>query len=293
MTVSLQWLVGLFLLSLLISYINLRMHHPLVSICNRWARWILLAFLAATLAVHFEWTQKPFWVLALCAFLTWFLLETIYNWVLISALSRSPIPLFPRFRNNTGGDEWPTQKTFIELRDWLRSQGFKKLQSIKAELDDSLPIRATVYQENNGHIRCQILFFPVRGSGFNASYILSSQTREGERVITENVYLPFGGYYPDNWFVERRPLVRSLEKLLRTHRRRLVQGEVNVEPWDEDEPLDEINRQQNKLEEINRQYGFLLPYEHQEEHGRISWEGRYRLWKEIWLLNYFGTTVRH
>ena len=25
-----------------------------------------------------------------------------------------------------------------------------------------------------------------------------------------------------------------------------------------------------------------------DEKGRITWEGRYRVWKEIWLLNYFG-----
>lgn len=291
MSYSLQILVALLLLSLLVSYGNLRLNLPLVAILNRWARWILLALLVAAMAHQFSWTYKPFWVVALSVFLGWFLLETIYNWVLISALSRSPIPLFPRFRNNTGGDEWPAQRKFIELRDWLRSQGFKKLQSIKAELDEALPIRASIYQEENGQTRCQIIFFPVRGTGFNAAYILSSQTREGERVITENVFLPFGGYYPDNWFVERRPLIRSLEKLLKLHRRRLVQGEVNVEAWDDHEPLEEINRQQSKLEDINRQYGFLLPSEYQEEHGRISWEGRYRLWKEIWLLNYFGITV--
>ena len=34
--------------------------------------------------------------------------------------------------------------------------------------------------------------------------------------------------------------------------------------------------------------GFLFPMNLRDEYGKITWEGRYRVWKEIWLLNYFG-----
>lgn len=284
-------LLGLFLVSLLISYGNWQWNVPVIAILNRWYRWVALSFLVASLAMDFSWTGRPFWLVALTVFLVWFLLETIYYYLIILALSRSPMPLFPRFQRNTGGDEWPATKQFILLRDWLRSQGFKKLQSVKAPLDDSVAIRSSIYQDETGTVRCQVLFFPMRSVRANAAFILSTQTQEGELVITDNVCLPFGGYYPDTWFLERKPLCRSLCRLLKYHKRRLQRDAVNILPWDNDEPLEELNRQQRQLEQINVSQGFLNTPDLHEERGRITGEGRYRLWKEIWLLNYFGSTV--
>ncbi|MEO0796131.1 MAG: hypothetical protein AAFX93_13255 [Verrucomicrobiota bacterium] len=281
------------LVSLGLSYANCHLQSTLLSIFNRWIRWFLFAFIVAVGAKEFDWSHRPLWVLLLTGFLGWFLIETVYNWIVINAVSRSPIPLFPRFRRNTEGDEWPAQKRFILLRDWLRSRGFKKLESLKAVLNGDLAIRSSIYQDEEGLVRLQILFFPSRAGDFQVSYVLTTRTDEGERVITDNVRLPFGGYYPDSWFIVRKPLIRSLDKLLRYHRRRLLREGANVKLWEDDEPLDDINRQQTKLEITNLQLGYLHPQEFQEEHGRLSFEGRYRLWKELWLLSYFGQTVRY
>lgn len=290
---SIQLVLGLTIASLGISYLNSRWQNPLLAIGNRWLRWVLFACIVAAAAAEFGWTQRPFWVVASVAFLGWFLLETVYNWIVISALSRSPIPLFPRFRRNEDGDEWPASKQFILLRDWLRGRGFKKLVSLKAEIDSDFAIRSSVYQDEDGLVRLQILFFPQRSASFQASYVLVTKTQEGERVITDNLRLPFGGYYPESWFIRRKPLCRSLDQLLRYHRRRILREGVNVLPWEDDEPMDDVNRQQSRLEMENLQAGYLLPREYQEEHGRLSFEGRYRLWKEIWLLSYLGCTVHY
>ena len=58
-------------------------------------------------------------------------------------------------------------------------------------------------------------------------------------------------------------------------------------PWDND-PIDDVNDQQATLERVNTQMGFLNPISEREEYGKITWEGRYRVWKEIWTLNYLG-----
>jgi hypothetical protein len=42
---------------------------------------------------------------------------------------------------------------------------------------------------------------------------------------------------------------------------------------------------------VNTELGFLHGHQDREEYGKISKEGRYRVWKEIWLLNYLGRTV--
>ena len=64
------------------------------------------------------------------------------------------------------------------------------------------------------------------------------------------------------------------------------------EPWG-GEPLNDLNAQQSELERINTELGFLLPHVEHEEHGRISHEGRYRVWKEMLTLDYFGRAARY
>lgn len=286
-----QITIGLLVISILISYGNVQWSSPAISIANRWLRWFVFSLVVATLSTQLEWTDRPFWLIAVVAFLAWFLIESIYTWIIIAALSRSPIPLFPKFRTNTKGDEWPAQKKFIAIRDWLRSNGFRKLESVKAEIEDSISIRSTIYQDEKGAIRLQVLFFPQRAGHVSACYILTSQSVSGERYLSDNVFLPYGGYYPENWYIVRKPLVRSLERMIRLHRRRL-RG-IELEPWSEDDPLTDLNQQQSQLEQTNLQFGFLIPPHLQDEYGRLTKEGRYRVWKEIWLLNYLGITVEY
>ncbi|MEM8550218.1 MAG: hypothetical protein AAGF10_05450 [Verrucomicrobiota bacterium] len=293
MSLEVQIVTGLMLVSLLISFGNLNWRIPVVGILNRWLRWVLFSIAVAVFATEFGWSSRPFVMIAVVAFLGWFLLETMYNWFVIGAISKSPIPLFPKFGPNLDGDEWPAQRKFITMRDWLRGQGFKKLQSVKAEFNDALAIRSTIYQEGNGGTRCQILFFPQRAGAVNVAFVLSTNLEDGRRLVTDNIFLPFGGYYPENWELCRKPLMRQVPQLIKQHRRRLHELECKVEAWDEDDnPVDELNRQQQHLEQLNRQQGFLMPTEFQEEHGNLTQEGRYRLWKEVWLLNYLGTTMR-
>jgi hypothetical protein len=47
------------------------------------------------------------------------------------------------------------------------------------------------------------------------------------------------------------------------------------------------------LEKINTELGFLFPQAEREEFGKISHEGRYRVWKEYWMLSYFGKSVQY
>ena len=44
---------------------------------------------------------------------------------------------------------------------------------------------------------------------------------------------------------------------------------------------------------MNTELGFLNPQGAREDHGKISNEGRYRVWKEIWMLNYLGRAARY
>jgi hypothetical protein len=88
----------------------------------------------------------------------------------------------------------------------------------------------------------------------------------------------------------RKPLIGSLKRLLKLHRLRLTKSTLKPIPFD-DKPLEELNDQQRVLERLNFKNGFLNPRQFQEEVGKISYDGRYRLWKEMWLLAYLGRSV--
>lgn len=277
----------LIVLSIIIGIANNRSSSLGIGILNRWARWICVSVGLAFFVHQMEWASRPFWALAIIFFLFWSLLETLYTWVAISAMSQSSLALFPRFRNNSSGEEWPAQRKIIELRDWLRSNKFKKRQALVADLGGEVTLRSSIYQNENGSIRAQILFLPLANGTINHCLSFSSETLDNERLITDNLNTPYGGFYPENWNVCRKPWTRSAARLLKSHQKR-IQG-LELEAYEID-PVDEINQQQGVLERTNIEAGFLVPPHLQDELGRITWEGRYRVWKEVWLLNYFGIT---
>jgi len=278
--------------TLILTWVNGRRASLLVSICNRWLRWFTFSTAAAYLAFSSEVIAKPFWVLFAVSFLAWFLIETIYHWLAIKALSNSPIPLFPKFAENQQGEEWPAQKRFLKLRKWLKENSCKSVVALKAELMPGIVLRMHVFQSENSKTRIQILFIPQRNGAVSMCFTILSQTVEGSRYMTDNTFLPFGGFYPENWFIDRLPLVRSFNRLFKAHKNRIQNTKEVFVAWD-DEPLEDVNEQQSILERVNTDMGFLFPISLREEYGKITWEGRYRVWKEIWMLNYFGKSYAY
>lgn len=278
--------------SLVLSQINQRTASPVVSILDRWLRWFVFAFGAAQMCHDFQLIDRPYWVLVLVFFIIWFLGETLYNWLAISALSVSSLPLFPRYILNQSGEEWPVQPRLLKIREWLRAQGFRQTQALKAEIGGGIHLRVSVYQDATATIRVQVTFIPQPSGALSVCYAITSLTASGSRYVTDNLYIPFAGFYPENWFVERAPWSRSLPRLLTRHRRRLTCARQKTVPF-ETEPLVDLNAAQNELDQLNTELGFLHPHHEREDLGKITHEGRYRVWKEIWMLNYLGRSARY
>ncbi|HKB91016.1 MAG TPA: hypothetical protein VKC60_10915 [Opitutaceae bacterium] len=278
--------------SIALGYLNGRYASPVMAIFNRWLRWISFSLCGAFVSQELELIDRPFWVLSIGFFLVWFLIDTAKNWVAIYALSQSPMPLFPRYALNLVGDEWPTQPRILELRDWFRAEKYTQIQALKAEVGGGIYLRVSIYQDPLGVTRVQVMFVPQANGAVAVCGVISTQTASGQRFITDNLYLPFGGFYPENWSVTRKPWTRNLPRLIETHQKRIAEsGDIPV-PW-EGEPLADLNQQQFLLEQINTELGFLHPHAEREEFGKMTSEGRYRVWIEIWLLNYFGITPKH
>jgi len=277
---------------LLLFYINLRLASPLLAIPIRWLRWILFAVFAAQANDQLAFIDRPAWVIALAAFLGWFLVESAFNWLKVSAISLSPLPLFPRYVVNTSGDEWPTQQRLLKVRDWLREHKFAPVQALKAELGGGIWLRTSVHHNQPGTIRLHTLFVPQESGAITVCFSLSSRTASGRRYLTDNLYIPFGGFYPENWYVERTPWRRRLARLMARHEKRLAAAGEELVAWDTS-PIDDINQQQQQMEMVNTELGYLQPHADREEYGKITPEGRFRVWKEAWLLDYFGVAQRY
>ncbi len=278
--------------SLLLMQLNLRLGSPLLSIADRWLRWFVFSFGAAQFCVEFKLIDRPFWVLAIVFFIVWFLGETLYNWLAITAHSLSPLPLFPRYSVNGTGEEWPVQPRLLKIREWLRAQGFRQVQALKAEIGPGIYLRVSVYQDAQATVRVQATFIPQANGAISVCFGVTSMGGDGARYLTDNLYIPFAGFYPENWFVERTPWIRSLPRLLARHRQRLMQSGAIVVPFSTD-PLTDLNAVQHELDQLNTELGFLHPHAEREDLGKFTQEGRYRVWKEYWMLNYFGRSARY
>ena len=286
-------ILGAILVSLVLMQINQRVASPLLSIADRWLRWFVFTFGAAQMCRDFELIDRPFWVLSAVFFIVWFLGETLYNWVAISALSVSPMPLFPRYAVNSTGEEWPVQPRLLKIREWLRTEGFRQTQALKAEVGgDGIYLRVSVYQDAQALVRVQVTFIPQLNGAISVCFAVTSVTADGRRYLTDNLYIPFAGFYPENWFVERAPWRRSLPGLIARHRARLLAGNATPIAFDV-EPLADLNSAQHELDQLNTELGFLHPHHDREDLGKITHEGRYRVWKEIWMLNYFGRAAKY
>jgi hypothetical protein len=285
-------LIPIMVVALVLMRINQHLASPALAIVNRWLRWVVMAGGSTQMVAHFGWSERPYLVLLAVAVITWFLLESIYHWLAIHAMSVSPLPLFPRFSLNRGGDEWPVQRRFMKLRDQIRAAGFKHVQALRAEVASGLYVRASFYHNADGTMRLQVTFLPQPMGNLIVGLHLVSRTADGRRLVTDNHHLPFAGFYPENWWVERRPWCRSLPRLLAWHGERNARSGATLIPWTS-EPLEDVNAQQGELERLNTELGFLLPSPEHEEHGRISSEGRYRVWKEMLSLNYLGRSARY
>jgi hypothetical protein len=286
------FIVGAVIISLTLMQLNQRLASPLISIVDRWLRWLVFAFGAAQICAEFNWIDRPLWVLATVFFLVWFLGETVYNWMLITAESLSPLPLFPRYVLNTSGEEWPVQRRLLKVREWLKSQGFRQVQALKAEIGGGIFLRASVYQDGSGTVRVQVTFLPQANGVVAACFGVTSVTADGTRYVTDNLYIPFGGFFPESWLVARSPWTRSLPALIKRHRARIAAAGAAVVPF-ATEPLEDMHASQHEIDRINTELGFLYPHNEREDLGKFTQEGRYRVWKEIWMLNYLGRAARY
>ena len=69
---------------------------------------------------------------------------------------KRPLPLFPRYAVNASGEEWPVQPRLLKIREWLRTEGFRQTQALKAEVGGGSYLRVSVSAYTSGSLTGQI-----------------------------------------------------------------------------------------------------------------------------------------
>lgn len=262
---------------------------PLNKLFIRWLRLFLIALFVGLLFKITVFPNISYWRLCVIAFLLWALLETLYLWLYILAWDKSELPLFPDIDTMKRVD-WPANKRFFLIRDWIRHNNYEQIGAFRHFYAEESLQQSIIYQSPDKTIRMQVLVVPDSIGVILDQIVFISETSKGVRVITDNVFMPFGGIYPKNWNINRFPSMRKIERLAKMHTALLAgQGETCVQI--NKNPLEWIESSQEILEEVNVEHGLLNLRRDRNEFGKMTGEGRYRIWKELLLLNYFCKSI--
>lgn len=260
-----------------------------MQVVRRWFGFAALSCLCGYLLFKSGWLDRSLAVCVGVSALFLIFLETAYQWMLVRALSRSEWPLFPRFESIGTRGGWPVDRKILRIKERLESLGYRPIDILEAAIFPEFVVRMYVMENSAKTVRMQLLCLP-RGRRTPSCFLsFVSVDAEGVRRITDNIAVPFGGYYPSNWRLERRPWVESPAILETVHRRGIDKNGFSPAPLELD-PEEDVNASQNLLESVNRESGFLRS-RHEDSLDRISSDGRYRIWKEILLVNYLGRTL--
>ncbi len=257
---------------------------------NRWLRWGLFGVGMAYLVRDWGGSYRPYWALAPTFLLIWMLVESVYTWLAVRALSLSSLPVFPSYRGGVPEVNWPVEPRFLKVKEEIRSLGFTVREKMRAELGEYMTLTSVIYADEENKTRLQVIFVPRPNSRPALFFIFTSKS-ESERWGTENVWLPFGGVVPRSWHIDRKPFCTSPAKLLQRHRRKIEKAGEELVSFD-DQWVDELNEEQDTLDRVSTEEGILFSRRHRPEYGKLTGDGRYRVWKQILLLNFFGCVGR-
>lgn len=262
---------------------------PVNKLLVRWVRLILVSFFFG-LSLHLTILESvSLWRLWVIGTLVWGVFESIYAWVFIMAWDRSDFPLFPTMK---GVDDvnWPANKRFFYIRDWIRKNQYESIGSVKYVHEGESLQQVAVFRSPDKKVVLQVMIIPDATGVIMDQVAFNTLCENGDRIITDNSFMPYGGAYPKTWMVKRYPSVRKIDILGSRHAYRLSNAGGGFQKFEED--LKEwMEGSQVELEKVNVDQGLLNSRNDRKEFGKLSGEGRYRIWLEFLCLNYFGQSL--
>ena len=288
------YLIGVILVFVTLIWSLNRLQRSLPSPVNKLiVRWIRLVIIAGFAAIIFKFTffgGVAYWRLFIMGFLAWIFIDSGYLWLYILAWDKSELPLFPSVREVERVD-WPANTRFFLIKDWIRENNYQEIGCFHYLYEDEILQQLVVFESPDRTVRLQVIIVTDVTGVILDQIVFSSITDSGQVIITDNVFMPYGGVYPENWNVSRYPAIRKIQKIAQNHSASIVaDGKLCCVKY-EDEAKVWIQDMQNDLERENVLAGILNDRRDRNEYGKMTGEGRYRIWKELLLLNYFSISM--
>ncbi|MAV39588.1 MAG: hypothetical protein CML12_03300 [Puniceicoccaceae bacterium] len=285
------WLSLLLILAVFCFLIHKRYPLPILRILFHWLRWLAFACCFSWILKSGFGSLRPDWLHFITGLALWFIIETLIYRISIQLLNHSEMNLFPQFSSDHAGNLWPIQARAMEVKKILSELGFRSIGNVKAQIHDHLTVRQALFLNTTQTVRLSVLFIPNTNNRVQLYFSFYSLSQSNKQYITDNQNMPYGGYYPDHWSVQRYPLCHSLKTLHKQHLRRMDQSDQDWVCLEEQNTVVfSLNQNQRELELKNREMGFLLDSS-RKEGKQISANGCFRIWTEMWLLAYFGRTI--
>ena len=258
----------------------------LVRLVWKWSG--VLAFTALFgFALEYLMAGKNFYALLGISLTLVVLADTVWTRIAIAAFSATLPRRFikPRQIDNA----WRPGNFFYELKRQIENAGFKKCLSLRSDFPDNNDIYelSTHFLSKDKKTLLSVSFAMER-MDLQTFFTLESKT-DTLRIITGNQCLTDGLYFPSDYRRELRLWVCKFEKILKLHKKRTSQETLIDIPTPTLETLwcDCID-----IENENLKRGILTPHSEIEEYGILTSDGKYKLWMDTLLLNYFAITPK-
>ncbi len=248
-------------------------------------RWIRCAFfsLAIFVLLRHILPDRHGALLLIGSVVVYFFALSVLYWIQLSVFNMAD---FSEGRRYVKCDSaWRPEPPLLKLKRILQERGFSQIGAFKASCDNFDMVYATVFQNVGACVRLVVAFVPY-GDIWRCVSSAESILENGKTIYTEASQLPFGLEYPDNYDAKKVVLKSNPLSLLDMHLARLDSAESVPVPF-ESGAEEFINGQNLKIEKYNRKLGLINPPDMEEEYGYLSQDGKYRVWVEMVLVNYF------
>ena len=260
---------------------------PKLGVLGRWLRCAAFS-LAIAAALGYFLPDYGFWLLLLVGFMAYFLGDSLLAWLNISLINYSDYAPFAPFKEVE--TSWSAQKGHLALKRKIEALGFKKAGSLKSSPVEGADVMVTVFDSPDKKTRLTVAFLPALKVTFVASAAVSVG-EDGEIFYTEANPTPFGLAYPDNYNVERHPMVSNPLRLLKIHERRAAASKKSFTAIEESAGKF-INESLEEIRKTGIREGLVNPVEEIEEEGLFTSEGRYGIWKDMLAMAYLPFIIR-
>lgn len=257
-----------------------------ISFISNWIVRIAFSGFIACSLYSLQLTSMPISVIILTTLLSIFLFESFRAWRIISILERLELPLFPRFKQISDTIIWPQGSNFESLRMFLKLENFQTVAGlISTGNDNGIALLSSIFINQKQNTLAQVIFSPMRFGKNIVNIALTSQTKDGNKIITHNVNMPFGCLVKNNKYIKRFPL-KSAKDIIKKHEQR-VSSYDNLTKLENINAAEIINVNFNLFEESCIDLG-LCQKSQNSELLCLTQEGSYALWKSILKISYLG-----